>query len=232
MGGNRALGVPRGSRGVEDRHIVVRIDLDFGQRCADLEDGVQMLSAIGKRSLAANHQGLEFGFRQGTESIIQSLEIADQDPCTRILQAIDQFLDLPPGIHRDRNRPNGGDGRESGNPLGVISHRDGDPVSGPNPVAFDQQCPQGVHVFHGPGEGPMFVLVDEEDFVSPAACGVEERTQGGRGGLENLEFLPTDGAVGDGKGPPGARQGGDGFLVADAHWTGSSLRCWIDKPTL
>ena len=55
--------------------------------------------------------------------------VGDQQPGARIGEAIFELGPGPPGVERDRDRAERGDGEEGDRPFGQVDHRDRDPVA-------------------------------------------------------------------------------------------------------
>ena len=217
MARNGALGMAGRTRGVEDGRIILRVDLDFGQGSAEGQTIVEMSCRSRQIPVGPNDQGSNAQLDQARPGDFQAFEVGDQDNGSGVLQPICQFLGFPPGVHGDRDRPDGGDGRKGDDPFRIIAHRDRHSVAGSDRVLIHQQGAEGIDVLHDPAEAPAFIFVYQEDLVRRLPHPCVEFPQRGRGGLEDIQGLPAHLGLLDCKGGAGGREAGHGFVVAHAH---------------
>ena len=125
----RALGLPRGPAGVEDRCLVIRSDFDLGQfgsgqraviaRCPD--NVLEPLAASG--FTARDEHGFQFGQVAAMRNDpLPSFGIADQKFTARIGQSERQFGPGPPGVERHADRSDRRGGEKGHRPFGQVAH--------------------------------------------------------------------------------------------------------------
>ena len=123
----------------------------------------------------------------------------------------------PPGVEGHGHGPDGGDGLEGDDPLGVVAHGDGHPVAVADAVAVVKQGAHGSDLAPDVGEGQAFVLVHEVVLVAVAAGHLEQEAQRGRRVGEDLVGPAVDGGVDQGIATAGA--GDLGHRLVPGQWS-------------
>ena len=195
MGLQGTLGIPRGTRGIEDAGIAVRVDGDFGQGATVIAERF-----IGDRTL----RGLEAHGDEGRVArqlrLILDARIAllveEEELWLRVAQPIAHLRGHPPGVHAHDRGADARDCPVNEHELGVVPHGDGDPI--PRRYAiFHEPGGNGGHLLMGLGIGPALVLVDKVFALSKLLGGQPEFAQAGRGVLVGLRGDPPDVDRGD-----------------------------------
>ncbi len=194
VGGHRALGVPGRAGGVEDRGVVVGLDGDLGQRGRRVEHLLEPVHARQVLGQAHPDDRQAETLPHGGEAL-GPLLVGEGDLGPAVLEAVLQLVGGPPGVEGHGHRPDGGDGLEGHDPLGVVAHGDGDPVAVAHAVAVVEQRTHGPDLGPHVGEREALVLVDEVVQVAVAAGQLEEEAQCRRGVGEDLVGPAVDGGV-------------------------------------
>jgi len=105
-----------------------------------------------------------------------SLGVADEDRQLCVVDGVLQLLAGPPGVHRDRDRPDRKDRGERDDPLRIVAHGDADAVARFDAVVVNERVTEGVDLFHHLGERPVLVFVHDERLID-AARRLEQLTQ-------------------------------------------------------
>ena len=147
---------------------------------------------------------------------LDPLGIGDQEREARIPDGVVDLGLGPPGVERDRHRPDREDGRERDDPFGEVPHGDAHPVPLADPEGVDQGVGQGVDVDHGLVEGPPLVLVDEERRL--VAPGPGEHLAEGGGAFLNIRYAdPADRRLDQLEELAGPGDLGGGLVVPERH---------------
>ena len=143
VGRHRALRAAGGARRVEDGGVVVRADVDLGQRRARLAPRPPS-GRRRRRHLAEPHaDGAHAPTRRRRRgSALDPLGVGDQHGGRGVAEGEVELVLGPPGVERHEHRADRQDGAGGHHPLGVVAHADGDAVAGPHPVALDQRGAQ------------------------------------------------------------------------------------------
>ena len=117
--------------------------------------------------------------------------VAEQDPGSRIGQAIFKFAACPPGVERRDDGADNAGGKKGHRPFGQVAHDDGDTIALLHAIGDQlRRQPQ-----RGAGEifkGDAFIVEDEEDLFAMRAPGEEDIAQRRRGVFPGPRRPATD----------------------------------------
>ena len=156
-----ALGPAGRTRGEQDRCIVLRCHLrQRGFRTAAFFD--QRLQTLERRHIMLENRQLCAMIAVEALKPGSALRIGEHDRTTDILDAIGQFITLPPAVQLGAHAAGQGDRHVEDYPVGRVARRDPDPVALLDAPAFDK--PAGKHPRRGIGfaKGKPDVAIDQE----------------------------------------------------------------------
>jgi hypothetical protein len=174
------------ARRVEDGGIVVGADLDGRHGRAGRDDVLEPLGARRQWARRPHHDGADAERVERAFGPLGPFLVGDEHAGARVLQAVGELVDGPPGVERHGDGPDRGDRGERRDPFGVVAHADGDAVTLLHVVPVDQRIGDGVDLGHDVVERQPLVLVDEEDPVAARAGQVEQGAQRRQGVLVDL----------------------------------------------
>ena len=151
------------TRGVEDGHVVIWIDVDVGHRGAVDEQVVEAQRTVGYRAPAPydDDPRVDRPLRRCGHPL-HAVVVGEHDGRTGVPEGEHHLVGLPPRVHRHRDRPDRRDRGERGDPLGRVPHRDRDPVTFADSEFGDEGVADPPGEFEHPGHRPAFVLEDDE----------------------------------------------------------------------
>ncbi len=184
------LRVAGGARGVEDRDVVVGIDLDVGQRRARREQVFQCddLERVVGPGLGVFADGDDLGGDRsgfGRTHPVQSVGVGDHDLRAGVVEREHHLVGLPPGVHRDGDRTHRGDRGEGSDPLRVVAHGDRHPVAVGDAEVVHEGVADLADQLEHPRHRPALVLEDDE-VVGASGGGSEQMAHVRRRSGEHL----------------------------------------------
>ncbi len=221
VGGDSSLRITGRAGGVQDRGVVVRVDVDVGQCCA-----------VGQQILQRNHaeRVVRSGFgvfadghhrggdraRIGGSQPVEPVGVGDDDLRAGVVEGEHDLSGLPPRVHRNRHRSDGGDRGERGDPFRVVAHRDRDAIAVGDAELVDEgvtdPTDQLQHLWHR----PAFVL-EHDEVVGARRCGGEQVTQVRRRAGEHLGRRAEDVDFADLERGTGRADGRARFVEVHSH---------------
>jgi hypothetical protein len=215
-----ALRMTGRARGVEDRDVVVGVDLDLRHGDSVPQQVIESRGTGGRVRRRSNHDHLSTdGTGSGLIDADQTLLVGEHYLGARIVECVDDLVGHPPGVERHSDRADRGDGDEGGDPLGIVAHRDRHPVA----LGDTEIVHQGVTDLSSHGQHlrhrPTLVLVDDEVVVTNCRQ-LEQGSDVRRGTGEHLGRDPADVCSGDLEHRPGRAHGLAGLAKSHRHSLG------------
>ena len=170
---HRTLGITGGAGGVENRDVIIGVDVDIGQRCII---GEQVLERHDTERVVGEWCGtVADGEDRGADRTglggahpVQAVSVGDHDLRVGVAEGEHHLVGLPPRVHGYGDRPDRRDRSEGGDPLGIVAHGDRDAVALRDPEIVDESVPDPTDQFDHPRHRPAFVFEDDEVV---GACG-------------------------------------------------------------
>jgi hypothetical protein len=165
VGGHGALREPGGAGRVEDRDVVVGVDVDLGHRGALDEQVVEPNGTVVVAGPDRDERGID---RVDRLDARQALLVADDDRAAGVVRRVLDLIGDPPGVERHSDRAHRGDGDERRDPLGVVAHRDADAIALRHAQFVHERMADLAGLAQHVGHRPPFVL--EDDVVVGSGC--------------------------------------------------------------
>ena len=224
MGELGALGEPGRARRVEDRDVVVGVDVGVGEggrRCVGVDHLVPAIDATREVALGAHGEQVErcvgSDVVEDRQHALDTLVVGDEHLGLRVAEAVGHLGWSPPRVHPDccgadrRDRPVGHD------PFRIVAHRDGDPVTRADPVDVAQVVREGAGPCADLGVAVALVLVDDVRLVAMELGELPDRSHVGWGVLEHSHRITPYLDLGDTEPAPGCRQLSPGLIEIVEH---------------